>query len=325
MTAEQRDFESLEAPPPLRALPLWQDDDSLTAWAAQTLFGVLGLPLLANADVPTVGIRAHGLGLVEIDEEPELIIDLAAGGAVPMAGDHPGRAPRIVLGADTHPAPWSQVVAIPPLINFSLIGEQRRLADSLNQQAFHPTIPMPGAEPLLVTHITDLEMDPYAAELSLLLAILPRIGLGGRRKVRLFAALNGPAPSAVVALANQNGPNVVALRDHVTFGELAAMAGAGDVYLSLHHPVPLLIMMAQALGSAVIAGEGARPFMQDGMSGRVIKAGNQASVENQLRFLLTHPDFERSFRRGAADLAAEAFDANLHRPRLYGALAGLLA
>lgn len=325
MTAEHKDFGSLDAPPPLRAVPLWEDDGSLAAWAAQTLFSVLGLPLVADAEAPTVGIRACGLQPIDTPEEPQLLLDLPATGAVSMGDDQPGGMPRIVLGAERHPAPWSQIVAIPPLLDFSLIGTHARLAESLGRQAFHPTIPLPGAEPLLVTHVTDLAVDPYAAELSLLMAVLPRIGIGGGRKVRLFAALNGPAPSAVAALARQIGANSVALREHVTFGELAAVAGAGDIFLSLHHPLPILVMMAQALGSAVIAGEAGRPFMQDGLSGRVIQAGNQATLENQLKFLLTHPDFEKSFRHGAADLAAEAFDANMHRPRLYGALAGLLA
>ncbi|MEM9284889.1 MAG: hypothetical protein AAGA39_03300, partial [Pseudomonadota bacterium] len=272
----------MDAPPPLRAVPLWEDDGSLAAWAAQTLFSVLGLPLVADAEAPTVGIRACGLQPIDTPEEPQLLLDLPATGAVSMGDDQPGGMPRIVLGAERHPAPWSQIVAIPPLLDFSLIGTHARLAESLGRQAFHPTIPLPGAEPLLVTHVTDLAVDPYAAELSLLMAVLPRIGIGGGRKVRLFAALNGPAPSAVAALARQIGANSVALREHVTFGELAAVAGAGDIFLSLHHPLPILVMMAQALGSAVIAGEAGRPFMQDGLSGRVIQAGNQATLENQL-------------------------------------------
>lgn len=325
MTAEHKDFGSLDTPPPLRALPLWEDDGSLGAWAAGALFNVLGLPLVADAAAPMVGIRAQGLKSIDTAEEPALILDLPAYNAVSLTDDQPGGSARIVLGAESHPAPWSQVVAIPPLLDFSMLGMHARLAESLNRQAFHPTIQLPGTEPLLVTHVTDLDVDPYAAELSLLMAVLPRIGIGGGRKVRLFAALNGPAPSAVAALARQIGANSVSLREHVTFGELAAVAGAGDVFLSLHHPLPLLVMTAQALGSAVIAGEAARPFMQDGLSGRVIQAGNQATLENQLKFLLTHPDFEQSFKHGAADLAAEAFDASMHRPRLYGALAGLLA
>ncbi len=97
-----------------------------------------------------------------------------------------------------------------------------------------------------------------------------------------------------------------------TPADLLALMACGDLFVwpSTDESLPLVVLEAQAVGLAVVAGKTAalEEVVGNSRTGMLVKPGNAPSLGNAIAFLLRHPDFRRTYAEQGPKWTGRYFD-----------------